>query len=33
MQQTDRKMTKERIWLDWEGDPLGIAQNTKVWPY
>ena len=25
------KKIKDKAWLGWKGDPLGIVQETKIW--
>ena len=32
MQQTDPKGIQEYTWMVWKFDPLGIVQETKIWP-
>ena len=33
MQQTDRKEIQKQAYLGGKGDPLGIVQEMKIWPY
>ena len=33
MQPTSRKRVEDETWLGWEGDPLGIVQETEIWSY